>query len=64
LEDMIFKKTDAVIRGDDIILDCDRFVYVRYAWSPYTDANVVNGVGLPLSTFQMKYSKTALKQLR
>ncbi|MDE6490856.1 MAG: sialate O-acetylesterase, partial [Muribaculaceae bacterium] len=31
--------------------------FVRYAWQPYTRANVVNGAGLPLSTFQMPVSQ-------
>ena len=26
--------------------------FVRYAWQPFTRANVVNGEGLPLSTFK------------
>ena len=25
--------------------------HVRYAWEPYTSANLVNGAGLPASTF-------------
>lgn len=28
--------------------------YVRYGWQPYTRANLVNGAGLPASTFQTK----------
>ena len=28
--------------------------YVRYGWQPYTRANVVNGVGLPASTFRIE----------
>lgn len=27
--------------------------FVRYAWQPYTDANMVNGEGLPASTFKV-----------
>ena len=27
---------------------------VRYAWQPYTRANLVNGTGLPASTFRLK----------
>ena len=26
--------------------------YVRYGWQPYTTANLVNGAGLPASTFK------------
>ena len=25
--------------------------YIRYAWQPFTRANLVNGAGLPASTF-------------
>lgn len=28
--------------------------YLYYGWQPFSTANVVNGVGLPLSTFRMK----------
>ena len=28
--------------------------FVRYAWQPYTDANMVNGEGLPASTFKVE----------
>ena len=28
-------------------------VKLRYAWKPYTDANLVNSEGLPASTFEM-----------
>ena len=26
--------------------------YIRYGWQPFTRANLVNGAGLPASTFQ------------
>jgi sialate O-acetylesterase len=29
---------------------------VRYAWKPYTDANLVNETGLPASTFEIEIS--------
>jgi sialate O-acetylesterase len=32
-------------------------VSVRYAWQPYTRANLVNGAGLPCSTFEEEVSK-------
>lgn len=32
----------------------ERIVAVRYAWEPFTDANLVNKEGLPASTFQME----------
>ena len=28
-------------------------IAVRYAWQPYTRANLVNGAGLPASTFRL-----------
>ena len=30
---------------------------IRYAWKPYTDANLVNETGLPASTFEVNVSK-------
>ena len=30
---------------------------VRYAWKPYTDANLVNEAGLPASTFEIRVNK-------
>ena len=33
--------------------DQGRAVKLRYAWKPYTDANLVNSEGLPASTFEM-----------
>ncbi len=31
--------------------------YVRYGWSSFTDGNLVNGDGLPASTFSSQYNK-------
>lgn len=43
----------ATIEGNRIIIDhCA--ARVRYAWQPYTTANLVNGEGLPASTFEIK----------
>lgn len=33
--------------------------YVRYGWQPFTRANVVNGEGLPSSTFKMEVDNAA-----
>ena len=41
---------------DGIELDCSALVQpaaVRYGWQPYTLANLVNGAGLPASTFRI-----------
>lgn len=29
-------------------------IYVRYAWKPYTEANLVSNLGLPVSTFKVE----------
>ncbi len=52
--DGIFHQAKAYISGTDIYLVCPQVHearQVRYAWQPYTRANVVNGSGLPMSTF-------------
>ena len=36
-----------------IIERCGTVQRVRYAWKPYTDANLVNEEGLPASTFEI-----------
>ena len=44
------------IEGNDVVLLSRRVpipTQVRYAWKPYTDANLVNSEGLPASTFEM-----------
>ena len=52
-DDGVFAPADAVIAEDKVILssDVEAPEYVRYAWQPYTSANLVNGEGLPASTF-------------
>ena len=55
--DGIFHKAKAFISGTDIYLVCPHVheaMQVRYAWQPYTRANVVNAAGLPMSTFLLK----------
>ena len=49
-----FYKVKAIIDGNMIIIDklTERKIFaVRYAWKPFTDANVVSKTGFPLSTF-------------
>ena len=49
------------IPGENIKFDCNRIIIegcgnahrVRYAWKPYTDANLVNEADLPASTFEI-----------
>ena len=43
----------AKIDGNRIIID-SKAHRVRYAWKPYTDANLVNEAGLPASTFEIE----------
>ena len=54
-EDMLFQKATCRLEGDRVVLSAPgvkRPVYVRYAWEPYARANLVNGAGLPASTFR------------
>ena len=57
--DGVFVPAEAVIEDDKVILDSavESPEYVRYAWQPYTSANLVNGEGLPASTFFTTVSK-------
>ena len=54
-----FVTADAVIADDKVVLssDVESPEYVRYAWQPYTCANLVNGEDLPASTFFITISK-------
>jgi sialate O-acetylesterase len=60
-ESDIFYAADKVsIEGNVIKLSSERVknpVKVRYAWQPYTTANLVNGEELPASTFVIEISK-------
>ncbi len=54
-EDGMFYPAEAKIEGDKVILiakELQRPRYVRYAWQPFTRANLQNGDGLPASTFR------------
>jgi sialate O-acetylesterase len=57
--DGVFAPADAAIAEEKVILssDVEAPEYVRYAWQPYTSANLVNGEGLPASTFFTAISK-------
>jgi sialate O-acetylesterase len=49
-----FQAAAARIQGGEVVLECPDIpgpVRVRYAWQPFPDANLVNGAGLPASTF-------------
>lgn len=50
-----FYPAEARIVGETVVLTCPEVRHprlVRYAWQPYTRANLVNGAGLPASTFR------------
>ena len=42
------------IEGNRIVIDGIDAHHIRYAWKPYTDANLVNEEGLPASTFEIR----------
>lgn len=54
-EDQMFYPAKAKVEGDFLKVWSDKVknpVKVRYGWQPFTRANLVNGEGLPASTFQ------------
>ena len=58
--DGLFHPAEARVEGRSVILTCPEVtdpIEVRYAWQPFTRANLVNGAGLPTSTFKSKVSK-------
>ncbi|MBO5850048.1 MAG: sialate O-acetylesterase [Paludibacteraceae bacterium] len=56
-EDEVFYPADAEIKGDKVKVwskNVKNPKFVRYAWQPFTDANLVNAADLPASTFRSK----------
>ena len=54
--DGLFHPVEAEIKGNRVFLNCIALKHplaVRYAWQPYTRANLVNAAGLPASTFRL-----------
>lgn len=54
-EDGLYYGADARVDGKEVIVMSERVVRpvsVRYGWQPFTRANLVNGAGLPCSTFE------------
>ena len=50
-----FYPAQAAVVGETVVLTCPEVKHprlVRYGWEPYTRANLVNGAGLPASTFR------------
>ena len=50
----------ATIKGNRIIIEGEAH-RIRYAWRPFTDANLVNETGLPASTFEIEASTPSRK---
>lgn len=58
-EDLFYPATAEIV-GNQIKVynkDIKNPRYVRYGWQPFTRANLVNGVGLPASTFRTAWGK-------
>lgn len=54
-EDGLYYPAQVTIEGNKVRLTCPKLKsprYVRYAWQPFTRANLVNKDGLPASTFR------------
>src|SRR5690606_40192100 len=52
--DMIFTEAEAIIEENKVRVSSDKVaepIYIRYAWRPFTTANLVNQSGFPASTF-------------
>lgn len=53
--DGLFHPARGMIRGNRVILETPEVphpIHIRYAWAPFTRANLVNRDGLPASTFR------------
>lgn len=61
--DGLFAPAQATIEGNQVKVWSDRIRHprlVRYGWQPFTRANLVNGEGLPASTFQSNDMKQTM----
>ena len=58
VNDGIYELPDSVLIIDDKIviytMTPEKPQYVRYGWQPYSESNLINGEGLPASTFKIK----------
>lgn len=62
-KDRVFHPATASLAGNVAVLHSDDVPdpeYVRYAWQPYTEANLVNESGLPASTFISEISSSGI----
>ena len=53
-KDMIFVEAEAVVEGNKVLVSSEKVTepkYIRYAWEPFTTANLINESGFPASTF-------------
>lgn len=53
-DDKIYYPATAHIKGETVVLNSKlvaKPVFIRYAWAPFTRANLINELGLPTSTF-------------
>lgn len=53
-DDGLFVAAEAVVDGDRVKVSSAKVKsprYVRYGWQPFSTGNLVNGAGLPASTF-------------
>lgn len=54
---LFYKPQNIKIINDKVVIrntNIEMPEYVRYGWQPFTRANLVNGEGLPVSTFKLK----------
>lgn len=52
---MAIDEKDITVKDNRIIIEGHSLAHsIRYAWKPYTDANLINEVGLPASTFEIE----------
>ena len=58
-EDQVYVAAEAAIGDGKVVLTSEiaEPMYVRYAWQPYTTANLVNGEGVPASTFKAEIAR-------
>ena len=64
-DDMVFYRAKCRIAGNSVFVSCCKVpspVYIRYAWEPFTRANLVNGTGLPASTFRSHIEPMDMKE--
>lgn len=64
IDGIFYPATATVVADGRIMVSCDEVRnprYVRYAWQPFTRANLVNSDGLPASTFRAEAGHTPVQ---